>query len=181
MGFLSDLVDSFTGAGDRDAARDATQAQIDAEREAREQLVELNAPFVELGTRALPGLDPFINDPSGASFLEGNPMFDAAIDRIFEDQTNLAAAQGRSQSGGLVDELFKSYLATGDSFVNSAFQRAVVPVEIGQNAANFQGTNVANSLTNEGAIRGAGAIATQNARNRGLDNITGLAQRIFGF
>ena len=181
MGFLSDLADSFTGAGDRDAARKASKQQIRAEREAREQLVELNAPFLELGQGAIPNVQAFVDDPTGANFLEGNPLFNAAVENANDVISNAAAAGGRFNSGGTVDELFKNYLAIGDQFVNTAFQRAITPVQMGQNAANFQGTNVANSLTNAGNARAAGTIGAQNARNQGLNNILGLAGRIFGF
>ena len=180
MGFLSDLADSFTGAGDRDAARRATRQQVRAEREAREQLVELNKPFVELGTGAIPQFQQFVDDPTGATFLENNPLFNAAVDNANRATMNVAAASGRTNSGGVVDELFKNYLAIGDSFVNSAFRRAAFPVQLGQNAANFQGTNVANSITNEGAARAAGSIATQNARNQGLNNILSLGSALAG-
>lgn len=180
MGFLSDLADSITGAGDRDAARRATRQQIRAEREAREQLIALQQPFIDIGTSSIPGLQTFIGDPTGAEFLEGNPLFNAAVDNANRATMNLAAAGGRANTGGVIDELFKNYLAIGDDFVNSGFRRALVPVQIGQNAASFTGTNVANSITNEGAIRGAGSIATQNARNQGAANLFGIAGNIFG-
>ena len=180
MGFLSDLADSITGAGDRDAARRATRQQIRAEQEARAELIALQQPFIDIGTRAIPQFNQFVDDPTGADFLEGNPLFQAAVDNANRATMNVAAAGGRVNSGGVIDELFKNYLAIGDDFVNSAFRRAAVPVEIGQNAASFTGTNVSNSITREGAARAAGSIATQNARNQGASNLLNLGTRIFG-
>ena len=179
MGFLSDLKDSFTGAGDRKAARRATRQQIRAEQEAQEQLIELNRPFVELGTNNISRFqETFLDDPTGATFLEGNPLFEAAVDNANRATLNLSAAQGRANSGGVIDELFKNYLAIGDDFVNSAFSRSLTPIQMGQNAANFQGTNVGNSLTNQGAARAAGSIATQNARNQGFNNLLNLGSTV---
>ena len=178
MGLINDLtggaLDKITGKDSAKAARRAGNAQIRAEREAREQLVELQQPFIDLGTEALPGLRTFIDDPTGFQFLQDNPLFDAAVENANRATMNLSAAGGRANSGGAVDQLFRNYLAIGDDFVNSAFRRATVPVEIGQNAASFTGTNVANSITNEGNARAARFAGEAAAGQQGINNILGI-------
>ena len=193
--FVGDVFDAVTGKGSQkatekgaeiqsEAAVQAAQIQADSAREALDRVTELNAPFVALGESAIPGLTSFIEDPTGASFLENNPLFDAAVDDAAARTLNLASAGGRAGSGGTVDELFQNFLSIGDQFVNSAFNRLLAPTTIGQNAAAFEGTAGANLLTQSanaqaGGITGAanaqaaGLIGGQNALNQGINNLIG--------
>lgn len=194
-GFVSDVFDALTGKGSQDAAKEAAETQSEAAIRAAELqaetadkalefITELNAPFVELGTSAIPQLTPFIEDPTGASFLQGNPLFQAAVDDAGRRTGNVAAATGRFNSGGTTDQLFRNFLSIGDQFTNSAFNRLLQPVTIGQNAANFQGSSGANLLTGSanaqaGGITGAanaqaaGLVGGQNAFNQGINNLLG--------
>ncbi len=174
MGFLSSVVGSFTGSSAARSSRRAAQQQIAAEERGRQQLIDLQEPFIELGRDAIPGLQTFIDDPTGASFLQGNPMFDAAIDNVNRVVSQGGAAAGRFNSGGITEELFNRYLATGDSLVNSAFNRAIAPITIGQNAASLTGTQNAASLGRAGAARAGGTIGAANARAGGVNNLITL-------
>lgn len=193
--FVSDVFGALTGRNSQKAAErgaelqseaavQAAEIEADAAREALDRLTELNAPFVALGEQAIPGLTGFIEDPTGASFLEGNPLFQAAVDDAAERTLNLRSAQGRASAGGTTDELFQNFLSIGDRFVNSAFNRLLAPTTLGQNAAAFQGTTGANLLNRAagaeaGGITGganaiaAGQIGGQNAFNQGINNLLG--------
>jgi hypothetical protein len=186
MGFFSSLVDfadPFDLLGRRSAkdAKDASKDQLEATKEAREQLERLNAPFIDIGTSAIPGLQTFIDDPSGASFLEGNPLFNAAVERTGDQLINNSASKGKFGSGGLVNELFQNYLALGDDFVNSGFQRAFEPVRLGQNAANFQGTSASDLITQGANAQAAGVIGSNNIKAQGAENAIGVAALLSSF
>lgn len=169
-------------AGKRAARASIESAEIQAEsaREAREQLERLNAPYLALGESALPGLQQFIDDPTGAGYLESNPLFNAAIDYTSDRIENRASAGGRLNSGGTVEQLFKNYLAQGDQLVNSGFQRALAPVQLGQNSANFQGSNAANLITGAGAANAAGVVGAANAKNNAQNQMLGFGAQALG-
>ena len=93
---------------------------------------------------------------------------------------NRAAATGRAGSGGLVDELFRNYLALGDQFVNSAFQRQLPVVQGGQNAATTIGTGAANLTSSIGDINAAGIVGAANARAGGTQNLLNIAGSVIG-
>ena len=194
-GFVGDVFDALTGRGSQkaaekqgerlaDASVQAAQIEADAAREAREELIALNAPFVQLGEAAIPGIMGFVEDPTGADFLRSNPLFRSAIEDATDRTLQLAASRGRAGAGGTTDALFRNFLSIGDQFVNSAFNRLLAPLTLGQNAAAFQGTTGANLLTQAasaqaGGVTGAanalaaGQIGGQNAFNQGINNLLG--------
>ena len=139
------VVNGLTGQTGAEASLAGAQMQYAASKEAREQMERLNRPYLQLGQKALPFLNRMIEDPTGANFLKNNPLFNRAVNYSGDQIKNVAAAQGKAGSGGTVQQLFNNYMATGDQFVNSAFNRLLQPVTIGQNAANFQGANTAGS------------------------------------
>jgi len=210
MGFLSNIVGGITGSDAAKASKDAGKLQYDAamagidfQKDALAQQTALNQPYIDMGTQALPGFQQalqtpqhytaFQNDPTGYSYLQNNPMFQAAVDYSTGNLKKGASAMGKYNSGGLVDQLFQNYLATGDQYWNNYLargesltggnvNRAAMPVQLGQNAANFQGTNIANSanmvsdLTLQGAnAQGAGIVGAANANAQGAGNLINLA------
>ena len=187
-----------------DASKDASQAQVAASREAREQQERLNQPYIELGTENIGAYqdildDPRYNtfetlqrDPYGADYLSNNPMFQASIDSAGRQMGAGSAAQGKLSSGGLVDALFQNYMATGDQYYgnylqrsdllgSSAYNRALMPVEIGQNAANFQGVNSANLITGAGNALAAGQIGQANAYGQNMQNMANIGGQTVGY
>lgn len=162
------------------ASRYAADVQAQSAAEAREQAERLNAPYLALGESAVPGLQKFIDDPTGAGYLESNPLFNAAIDYTSDRIENRASAGGRLNSGGTVEQLFQNYLAQGDRLVNSGFQRALAPVQLGQNAANFQGANSGALITDAGAAQAAGAVGAANATNNAQNQVAGFAGQALG-
>ena len=180
MGFFSSILEPFTG---KEAAKESTRAGIRsarAEEEARNQLIERTQPFVDVGVGAAGGLQQFIDDPSGYSFLENNPMFQAAVNNAGDRIGNANASRGKFNSGGTVDQLFQNYLATGDQFVNSGFNRQYQPTQFGGNMALGVGTNVGNSITAGQNALNAGNIGAANARSAGMSNLIGLGTTIYG-
>jgi hypothetical protein len=215
------------------AQQDAAAAQLQLGRENIEFLKEQGEraeerlqPFTDLGVNAI---DPFINelfnvsedgalaprsgvldeardflDPEAqVSFLEGNPLFEAAINRLNRNATARNAAGGRS-GGGVINELFQNFLSTGSDFINNRFNqfgvvdalegnflnRLLTPINLGQasaagQAAGIQNTGaqvsagnqgIFNTLGNQGDIAASLAIQQQNLKNQqgqGLFNMLG--------
>lgn len=191
-----------------DAQLQLGRENIDFLREQGDAANQRLQPFVEFGESTIPSLNRFLTAPNTAlfgtalmmdpenqvSFLENNPMFDAALGSVNEQSKRLAAAQGKANSGGLVQELFNNYLATGQSFINDRFNqfgamdalrtndfnRLLAPVGIGQASAAGQVANINNTsnqvslgnqnlqgiLGNRGDIAASSAIQQQNINNQ---------------
>jgi hypothetical protein len=187
-----------------DASQQASQAQVESSREAREQQERLNKPYIELGTENIGAYQDILNDPRyntfetlqkdpyGADYLSNNPMFQASIDSAGRQMGAGSAAQGKLSSGGLVDALFQNYMATGDQYYgnylqrsdllgSSAYNRALMPVQMGQNAANFQGVNSANLITGAGNALAAGEIGQANAWGQTAQNIGNIGGQVLGY
>jgi hypothetical protein len=119
-------------------------------------------------------------------------LFQASIDNAGRQMGASAAAQGKFNSGGLVDALFQNYMATGDQYYgnylqrsdllgSSAYNRALMPVQMGQNAANFQGVNSANLITGAGNAVAAGQIGQANAWGQTAQNIGNIGGQVLGY
>lgn len=190
-----DVLDDFSGRTGAEAALsgaqlqyEATLAGIDEQRQARLRQEELLAPFTEFGTASLPGLGQFMQDPSGASYLQNNPMFQAATDNNARQLMNIRAAQGRAGSGGTEQALFQNYLATGDQFAQQGFNRLLQGATLGQASAAGQAANVGSSaaqiadlLGSGGAAQAAGGIGAAQAYGQGSQNMMGLASLAASF
>lgn len=203
IGFVKDSIDSFTGKSGEDAAKDAANAQVAANNAALAQSERLNKPYVDLGVNNMPGYsailgDPAYNtfdklnkDPYGYNYLSANPLFNASVENANRTMSAAGAAAGKFNSGGMVDQLFQNYLATGDAFwgnyltrsdalANSAQQRAYQPIQLGQSAAAGQAVNAGNLLTASGDAMAAGIVGGANARAGGVSNMLNLGGQIAG-
>lgn len=153
------------------AGREAAAGQQRATDKSLATLERLNQPFIDLGTQGIEQLQPFIQDPSGASFLQSNPMFQAALDYTGDQLKGVGAAAGKFNSGGMVNHLFQNYMATGNDLINSAFNRALQPVALGQNAASLQGNNISNLLTGNANAQGAATMAAGMLPSQTFNNL----------
>jgi hypothetical protein len=136
----------------------------------------INQPNVPLQqTQAL--LDP----GNQVNYLQSNPMFNAAIETTGRAIGSQGAASGKF--GGMVDALFKNYMATGQSFINNRFDqlgaadqmrgnqynRLLTPIEMSQNAATGQASNIQNMANQVGATNqfttGQVGMGNQNMQN----------------
>lgn len=171
-------VGAALGFGGESAASQATDAQVRGaensiafQKESRDLARADLAPYAQFGQQQLPGLQGLMSTQGQQDFLSSNPMFQAALRNANQGSNAMAAAGGRSNSGGLVNELFNNYLAQGDSYINSQFNRLMGGATLGQNSAAGQGSmamqtgsNVGNALAGIGDARSAGILAGQNAR-----------------
>ncbi len=182
LGFGGD--DEVRRAGRDQIAASNSQIQYlqDAEQRSRADL----APFRQMGLDAMPGFQGLLSSQGQFDFLQSNPMFQAAIGNANNAINTNASATGKLNSGGTIDQLFQNYLATGDNFVNSQFNRLLSPVNIGQSAAAGS-ANMSNNFANQigGAIGGQGDInaasrlGQQNARGAMGNNLLALGAMAF--
>lgn len=158
----------------------ATQAQIAYQEGAEKRATERLQPFVNLGTSNIQGLQGLLTPQGQMSYLQSNPMFQAAIQNATQKSGAAAASIGKHNSGGLVDQLMQNYLGMGEQFIGNQFNRLTNTVGMGQASAAGQAANslnAANNITgilgNQGDIRAAGTMAGQNIQNQALGGALG--------
>lgn len=203
MGWWDNVLDLLPIAGSlynssqqRDAAGDASSAQIAAQREAiaeqRRQFdtqLEMLRPQRELGNSAINVLGRLGGYNTGADGGAGAPdmsAFYASPDYNFRrtegnrDIGNSFAARGGALSGnalrGITD--YNSNLASGEfnNFVQRRLQEAGLggaATSQGVNASQYTGGNVSNLLAEGGNARASGIINQSNAVTNGLNDIGG--------
>lgn len=184
-GFVSKVTDAvgLTNYGDQAKATKqasnqqlaATKAQIAYQEGAEKRATERLQPFVNLGTSNIQGLQSLLTPQGQMSYLQSNPMFQAAIQNAADQTKAAAASSGKFGSGGLVNQLFQNYLGQGEQFIGNQFNRLTNTVGMGQASAAGQAANslnAANNITgilgNQGDIRAAGTMAGQNIQNQAL-------------
>lgn len=193
-GLLGDSVDSITGQTAADAAMDGARLQYDAmmegikaQTDARNDIERNLRPFMQVGTNAIPSYNRMLTTGGQYDYLKNNPMFMAAVNNSANQMKGIGAARGKYNSGGTVNQLFQNYLATGNDYINSQFNRLNSAVGVGQNSAAMQGTNIQNSASNIAGMLGqganamaAGGIGAANAQAQGISNVIGLGAMAFG-
>lgn len=159
MGFVRDL----TGATAADAAMTAGRNQYQGAQQAMGMIGDAYS-------QALSPLQALATGEGQLSYLQNNPMFQAAIGSSSEQLKRNAALQGKFGSGGLVNDLFQNYLAQGETFIGNQFNRQNL---IG-NYLTQGATQRADLLTGGIAAREAGRIGAANARGAGAAGLVSL-------
>jgi len=134
------------------------------------------APFQQVGVEALPALQEILTPEGQASFLQDNPIFDAAL-RSFDRRTNAQqAARGRFGAGDTAGELFENFMVSGIPLLANQQDRLFEAARLGQNSA-VGSANIAAGLggrgagliTGQGDSLAAGIVGASNARAAGLE------------
>lgn len=195
VGKVTDTIGLTDFEGQKDAATQASNQQLAATEKQIAFLKDQNQiardqmqPFVDFGKGYLPQINAMLTPQGQTDYLTNNPMFNAAVGNANQELLKAGAARGKVGSGGMVDQLFKNYLATGESFVNNQFNRLWQPITMGQNSAamvgsnaNQLGTNVANIFGNQGDIMAANTMARQNVNNQIASQFGDLAMNAAAF
>lgn len=187
MSNVFDAVGSAFGFGGDSAVKDAGQAAEAGIREkisylegAEERARAESAPVSGLFDNNVDAFQSMLTPEGQYSYLSGHPGFKAAMDHTSDTLMQAGAAQGLSQSGGMVNELFKSYLSTGEDYINNQFNRLLQPISLGAgartgNAANALnvGSQIGNSYAGIGDTRAGSILGQQNANsNLGMNILT---------
>lgn len=157
----------------------ATNNQLGAVKDYTAQANQMLQPYADLGASQITPLQGLLTTQGQMDYLKNNPIFQAAIDNSTRATSAAAAAQGKSNSGGVVNELFQRYLSQGNDFVNSQYNRLAPIVSLGNNNTTAQagntidlGNNIANIFGNQGNIRSSGIMGMQNIQNQAVQSGT---------
>lgn len=196
MGFVSDIVGSFTGSNQKEAARDASDAQVRATEKAiefqREALGELRQdlqPFRQSGQQALDPLTGLVTDPNQrAQFIQEDPAIQAILGDTFNRINANQAARGKLGSGGTLEALQQNALTQAPALVNQRIGQLQNLATLGSNAAARTGNaalqtgaNIGNLATQQGNAIAAGKIGAANAQAAGTQNLVDLGFKAAGF
>lgn len=157
----------------------ATNNQLGAVKDYTAQANQMLQPYADLGASQIAPLQGLLTTQGQMDYLTNNPIFRSAIDNSTRATSASAAAQGKSNSGGLVNQLFQNYLSQGNDFINSQYNRLAPIVSLGNNNTMTQagntidlGNNIANIFGNQGNIRSSGIMGMQNIKNQAVQSGT---------
>lgn len=188
MGFVSDIVDSVTGASAADASLEAagiqgraTEGGIVETRRARDQGLGFLQPFQGVGQQ---GIDQasFLTDPTAQfDFLQSNPLFQAALENANTQTQQQAASRGRSSAGDTLQQLSKNVLLSASPLIQQQKSSILDLLGIGTGVAGAQaniatgaGANITDLITSGGAAEAAGVVGAANARGAGAKNLLNI-------
>jgi len=189
MPSLSDYADALTGAGARDAARDAAdiqakavQAGIDEVRAGKAESLGYLSPYAESGKG---GLNQYV-DYLGGRQVQDTPYGRQLMERQLE--TARRETQGLGMGGGArLKRLMNEAAFTTNSLRQHEMQNSLALGQMGQNAATNQANiatgaagGIADALGSKGAAQAAGVIGAQNGINQGLGNMIQLGTAVAG-
>jgi hypothetical protein len=185
---------SLLGAGKASkAANNATEAQLQASREANElqkyiydTTREDQKPWREVGASALTSLTDMMKDPSG--FLARDPGYQAGLREGVNVLDRSASARGGIGSGGALKALTRFGQDYANTRMDSIFNRYASLAGIGQTANNAlanAGQNYANQAGNNlmaaGQARASGYYGQAAAQNYGLQGLANAGQNLLGY
>lgn len=194
MGFLSQLANAFTGSESAKAARQAGQIQ-------QQQAISSAGNINLAGQAAISRFDPlnavgaqgfnqasFLTDPEQqAQFLQGNPLFDLALDNLNKQTRQSSSSRGRLSAGDTLQELTGNLLLAGQPLIDKQSKNIFDLLGIGERAIGNQaniglGTaqNVSNLLTGGAAASAAGKVGAQTARTGAFGNVIDVAALLAG-
>lgn len=165
----------------------ATDRSIALQRETRDIARSDLEPYRNFGMEGVAPLNNMLTSQGQYDFVANNPLFNAAIENTGSQLKNMGAASGKFNSGGMVDQLFKNYLATSQGFIQPQINNLFNRVNMGQSAAAGQantalstGSSISNLLGQQGDIAAAGIVGAQNARTGAFNNLLNFGGSIAG-
>jgi hypothetical protein len=185
---------AMAGSSAASATKSATNASIQAQKDAQAQQAALNAPYAAIGTGGLDAsgkpkgggaIDLYKNllglGPKGfagiESTLANTPGYQFAKQQGLSSTTNAASSMGLGLSGNTLQALDKFSTGLADSTYQEAVGNAQNAVTIGQNAA--AGTGAGIMQTGQGI---SNALISQGSTLAGIDANTaaGITRAIGG-
>lgn len=187
-----DPLDLFGGRGERaaDAAageqETAALAAIAEERRGRAAGQEFLEPFGGVGARAVEQSSFLANPQEQFDFLQGNPLFDLALENANRQTSQAQASKGRFSAGDTLTALSNNVLLSAQPLIDRQRQDIGNLLNLGSGVAQTQanvaigeGTNVGGLLTDIGNVKSSGIIAGQQAKQQGADRAIGLGLAAF--
>ena len=144
-------------------------------------------PFAQLGQTGVEQAG-FLTDPQAQfEFLQGNPLFQAALENANRITQQSVASQGRLSAGDTALDLSKNFLVAAQPLISQQRQAIGGLIDLGRGTAQQQGgiiqstaANVANLQTGGAAAQAAGIVGAETARGVGQQNILDIGAKIAG-
>lgn len=188
MSFVSDTFNALTGKTAAGAAGEGARLQsisIDKAIAERQRASEQGLGFLEpFGQVGLQGVEQagFLTDPQAQfDFLQNNPLFQLGLENVNRQTQNLAATRGRLSAGDTLQQLTSNALITASPLIAQQKQSIGDLLNFGSGIATSQantaigtGTDIANLITDRGAVQAGGVIGAANARTQALQGILGV-------
>jgi hypothetical protein len=180
MGFVRDITGATAARG---AARDATNAQVSAGREAidaQERAAargqEFLAPFAGSAERGVQASSFLANPQEQFEFLQSNPLFQLGLDNANQVTEANAASRGRLSAGDTLQQLYNNVLLQAQPLIDRQRQDISSLLNLGTGIATSQANietgkaaRVGDLTTNIGATQAAGIIGMNAARPSQLE------------
>ena len=198
MGFfnalgMTDIVDQFTGQAGADAARESSQAQIqaaqmaiDEQRRAGEQGLGFLDPFSQVGQLGLDQMGFSTDSQAQFDWLQNNPLFQFALDNANQSTMAQGAAGGRMAAGDTRERLSNNVFLSAQPLIDRQIGRINNNLNMGLGTAQSQsntamgvGSNVSNLMTDQGAARAGGIMGAANARTGAANNLMQMGAMAF--
>ena len=181
--------DALAAAAQAQAAQEAALSSAELEtRRTRAQGQEFLAPFGGLGVSGVEQAG-FLTDPQAQfDFLQGNPLFQLALDSANTQTKNMAAARGRISAGDTLQQLSNNVLLSASPLI--ADQKASIGdlLNLGTGVATTQaniaigeGTELSNLIQSGGNVAASGTLAQQQIQQQASENRNQLAGQVFSF
>ena len=178
----------FGGGGGGDSSAEAARIQDQAsrrairfQRETRDLARADLAPFREFGQGQLGALESILTPEGQMAYLESNPLFALGQENLNQQTANLAASQGRLNSGGTWQSLYNNALLAGQPLLQNQTTNLFNAANLGQSAAAGQantaiatGQNISDLYTQQGNAQAAGVIGQANAEQQQFNNLLNL-------
>jgi hypothetical protein len=188
MGFVRKVTDGITGETAADAALNAANIQaqagregIEFQRESRDLARADLAPFTQFGQEGLDRSNLLFDQNAQFDFLQGNPLFQQALEQNNQNTLNQASARGRTTAGDTGQQLSENFLLSGMPLLQNQQQNILSALNIGQNSAAGQGSaalstgnSISDLITGIGASQAAGQIGAANAQQQGINNLLSI-------
>lgn len=154
-------------------AQSLREAQV-ATEEAAARGQEFLSPFGAVGQQGLQQAG-FLTDPQQQfDFLQNNPLFQLALQNANQQTQFGAASRSRLSAGDTLQQLSNNVLLSAQPLIGAQSQNIAGLLDFGRGLATTQanveigtGSNVANLLSDIGAVQAGGVVGAANARQQG--------------
>ena len=182
MGFFSDLVDSFTGSGARDANNEAGAAMLEQNALASDEISrgfaaakDLLGPYANLGQTGL-DMSNILYDPQAQyDFLQSNPLFQMSLDNANQATSKMAAAKGRLSAGDTLMQLSNNTLLSAQPLLSQQQNNIKGMINTGYGASSNQANMetgmaqlLAQLMVDRGDIEAGRILGEWDAKSNGL-------------
>lgn len=205
MGFLSDVVDSFTGKTAAEASERAAQMQADSYRQAMAQQAQYMQPFYQSGLQAQNRLMNLLGlsgdtqaqgygsmaKPFSIQDFEQDPGYAFRMSEGLKALERSAAGRGGAASGAAM----KGITQYGQNLASQEYQNAFNRYQTnrqnilnpllgltgaGRGAAGSLGNIYGQGITGAGEAEASGVVGAANARQQGINNLINLGMLVAG-